>query len=68
MVFFKITFNELKKSSETLQKRFFRRSQTFPSKKLGFIYFNNNPLKIMKNAFYSTLKAAFVLTIFNFLS
>ena len=29
---------------------------------------NENPLKIMKNAFYFTLKALFVLKVFKFLS
>ena len=29
---------------------------------------NENPLKMMKNAFYFTLKALFVLKIFKFLS
>ena len=38
-----------------------------PSKKLCFICFNENPLKIMKNAFYFILKALFVLKIFKFL-
>ena len=33
-----------------------------------FICFNENPLKIMKNAFYFILKALFVLKIFEFLS
>ena len=38
------------------------------SKKNCFICFNGSPLKIMKNAFYFTLKAFFVLKIFKFLS
>ena len=43
------------------------RTLTF-QKKFIFIYFNENPLKIMKNAFYFTLKTLFVLKIFKFLS
>ena len=39
-----------------------------PSKKFIFIYFNESPLKMMKNGFYFILKALFVLKIFNFLS
>ena len=37
-----------------------------PLKKL--FYFNESPLKMMKNAFYFTAKALFVLKIFKFLS
>ena len=37
------------------------------SKKVVFIYFNESPLKMMKNAFYLMLKAIFVLDIFKFL-
>ena len=36
-----------------------------PSKK-KFIYFNDSPSKMMKNAFYFILKALFVLKMFNF--
>ena len=39
-----------------------------PSKKFVFIYFNESPLKMVKNAFYFILKAHFVLEIFPFLS
>ena len=39
-----------------------------PSQKNCFIFFNKNPLKMMKNAFYFILKALFVLKIFKFLS
>ena len=39
-----------------------------PSKKQSFIYFNESPLKMMKNAFCLTLIALFVLKIFKFLS
>ena len=35
--------------------------------KIIFICFNENPLKMMKNAFYFIVKAFFVLKIFNFL-
>ena len=38
------------------------------SNKGVFIYFNERPLKMMKNAFHSILKALFVLEIFTFLS
>ena len=34
-----------------------------PSKKNCFIYFNESPLKMMKNAFYFILKVFFVLKI-----
>ena len=37
------------------------------SKKVGFIYCNESRLKMMKNAFYFTWKALFVLNIFKFL-
>ena len=37
-------------------------------KKVGFICFIENPLKMMKNSFYFILKASFVLEIFKFLS
>ena len=39
-----------------------------PSKKKCFIWFNESSLKMMKNVFYSILKAHFVLKIFKFLS
>ena len=39
-----------------------------PSKKVYFIYFNESPLKMMKNAFYFMLKALFVLKILKHLS
>ena len=40
-----------------------------PSQKYVFIiYFNEIPLKVIKNAFYFMLKALFVLEIFTFLS
>ena len=35
-----------------------------PSKKVGFIYFSESPLKVTKNYFYFILKALFFLTIF----
>ena len=38
------------------------------SKIITFICFNENPLKMMKNAFYFILKALFVLKILKFLS
>ena len=37
-------------------------------KKICFIYFNESPLKMIKNAFYFILRALFVLKIFKFLS
>ena len=37
------------------------------SKKNYFIFFNESPLKMMKNAFYFTLKTLFVLKIFKVL-
>ena len=39
-----------------------------PSQKIVFIYVNERPLKVMKNAFYFMLKAHSVLEIFTFLS
>ena len=39
-----------------------------PFKKHFFICFNDNPSKIMKNAFYFILKALFVLKIFKYMS
>ena len=39
-----------------------------PSKKICFVCFAESLLKIMKNGFYLILKAAFVLTMFKFLS
>ena len=39
-----------------------------PSKKVCFIYFNESPLKMMKNAFHFMLKALFVLKILKYLS
>ena len=39
-----------------------------PSKKIYSICFNENPLKMMKNAVYFTLKALFVFKIFKLLS
>ena len=36
-------------------------------KKIVFNCFNENPLKVMRNAFYFMLKALFVLEIFEFL-
>ena len=39
-----------------------------PSKKIFFVCFKESPLKMMKNTFYFTLKALFVLKIFTFLS
>ena len=44
------------------------KSDSHISKKFLFICFNESPLKIMKNAFYSILKALFILKIFKFLS
>ena len=38
------------------------------SKKLSFNCLNKSPLKIMKNVFYSILKALFVLKIFKFVA
>ena len=38
-----------------------------PFKKIVFIYFNESPLKMMKNAFYFMLKAIFIFEMFTFL-
>ena len=38
-----------------------------PSKKIVFIYFNESPLKMMKNVFYFVLKALFIPKMFKFL-
>ena len=37
-----------------------------PSKKKLFLFVNESPLKVMKNAFYFILKVLFVLKIFKF--
>ena len=53
-----------------IQKRpsqFLNRTLTF-QKKSSFVFFNESPLKVMKNAFYFTLKALFAPRVFNFLS
>ena len=39
-----------------------------PSKKCYFVYFNESPLKMMKNAFIFTLKNLFILKMFKVLS
>ena len=44
------------------------KSNPYFPKKIIFICFNENPLKMMKNAFYVILKALFVIKIFQFLS
>ena len=44
------------------------KSDSHLPKKISFIFFNESLLKIMKNTFYFTLKALFVLRIFKFLS
>ena len=41
-------------------------NQKNKSRKVCFIYLNENLLKMMKNAFYFTLTVIFVLKIFNF--
>ena len=51
--------------SKTITMRSLRVS---PSKKMCVICLIENPLKIMKNTFYFTLEALFVLKIFKFLS
>ena len=43
------------------------KSDSYLSKKIIFICFNESPLKIVKNAFYFILKALFVIKIFKFL-
>ena len=44
------------------------RVELLPSKNNCFIFFNESPLKMMKNAFYFILIALFSLQIFEFLS
>ena len=44
------------------------KSDSHLSKRILFVCFNENPLKMMKNAFYFILKALFLLKIFKFLS
>ena len=61
--YFMTTSFRLLKSSLKLLKS----DSHFPREFL-FIFFNESPLKIMKNAFYFILKALFVLRIFRFLS
>ena len=55
---------------ECLKKCFMEllKSASHPPKKIIFIYFNKSPLKMMRNAFYFTLKALFVLKTFTFSS
>ena len=43
-----------------------RKIRLLPSKKFVFIYFNESPLKMMKNAFYFMLNALLVFDIFTF--
>ena len=51
------------------RKKFFAlKSDSHAPKKKLFICFNDNPSKMMKNAFYFALKAFLVLKIFKFLS
>ena len=52
----------------SLGSKFWFKVRLSPSKKIFFIYFDESPLKMMKNAFYFTLKAPIVLKIFKFLS
>ena len=42
--------------------------ELIPSKNIYFTYFNETPLKMMKNVFYFIFKTLFVLKIFKFLS
>ena len=44
------------------------KSNSHLSKKICFVYFNESPLEMMKNAFYFISKALFDLKIFKFLS
>ena len=44
------------------------KSESHILKKISVTCFHENPLKIMKNAFYFMLKALFVLKVFKFLS
>ena len=44
------------------------KSDSHPPKTISFIFFNEGPLKIVKNTFYLILKAVFVLKIFKSLS
>ena len=60
--FMRTSFRLLKSSLRLLKS-----DSHFPREFL-FIFFNESPLKIMKNAFYFILKALFVLRIFRFLS
>ena len=54
------------KSAEIIKKLF--KVRLSPSKKICVICLIEIPLKIMKNAFYSILKALFILKIFKLLS
>ena len=53
---------------EVMTFHFCLKSDSHLPKKFLFIYFNESPLKMMKNAFYFILRALFVLKIFKFLS
>ena len=54
-------------SLDKLSKKELKSDSHLP-KKFLFICFNESPLKMMKNAFYFTLKALFVFKIFKVLS
>ena len=49
-----------------LCENFYLKVGLSPSKKICFVYFNESPLKVMKNAFCLILKALFILKIFKF--
>ena len=44
------------------------KSDSYLPKKIFYIFFNEGPLQMMKNAFYLILKTLFVLKIFRFLA
>ena len=54
--------------NKALVKKCCLKSGSYLPKKICFVYFNEMPLKMMKNAFYFISKSRFVLKISKFLS
>ena len=68
-IFLVIAYNNVVKGkSQLLQVKGGLSKKKINFKKIIFIYFNESPLKMMKNAFYFMIKVLFVLDIFILLS
>ena len=66
---FSVDYNAINKSEIlNIHKYLIVKVVLSPFEKKCVIYFTENPLKMMKNIFYLSLKAFFVLKIFKFLS